>query len=82
MTTDPATRIDQLVQRQMATGRFSSRDEVVVEALEFLSDVEQFAEPIRVELRERLSRVGLGNALPLDRDAFFAEARRRAAIAD
>lgn len=72
--------IERLVQEQIATGRFHSTDEVLFEALETLRDFEQLAEPVRDELRQRLDRAGKGNALPLDREAFFAEARRRLEI--
>jgi len=81
MANDLATRIDQLVQQQMATGRFQSANEVVVEALETLRDLESFAEPFHEELRQRLDRTGQGNTMPLNRLAFFAEARRRVANA-
>jgi putative addiction module CopG family antidote len=74
---DLPTRIEHLVQQQIATGRFQTADEVLVEALETLRDVEQLAEPVRDELRQRLGRAGKGNSLPLDHSAFFAEARRR-----
>lgn len=70
-------RIERLVQEQIATGRFQNSDEVLVEALETLRDFGQLAEPVRDELRQRLNRAGKGNSLPLDREAFFAEARRR-----
>jgi putative addiction module CopG family antidote len=76
---DLPLRIEHLVQEQIATGRFRTTDEVLVEALETLRDVEQMVEPVRDELRERLSRAGKGDSLPLDRAAFFAEARRRLA---
>ena len=76
---DLSIRINHLVQEQIATGRFRSADEVLVEALETLRDVEQLAEPLGEELRRRLTRAGKGNSLPLDRAAFFAEARRRLA---
>lgn len=75
--TDLPMRIEHLVQQQIATGRFRTADEVLVEALETLRDVEQLAEPVRHELRQRLARAGKGDSLPLDRAAFFAEARRR-----
>lgn len=76
---DLRPRIDQLVQQQIATGRFQTADEVLVEALETLRDMEQFAEPVRDELRRRLLRVNDARSLPLDRAAFCAEARRRLA---
>lgn len=76
---DLTPRIDQLVQQQIATGRFQSANEVLVEALETLCDMEQFAEPIRDELRRRLSRTRETGSFPLDRTAFRAEARRRLA---
>ncbi|MGH7194018.1 MAG: ribbon-helix-helix domain-containing protein [Candidatus Saccharimonadales bacterium] len=76
---DIRPRIDQLVQQQIATGRFQTADEVLVEALETLRDMEHFAEPIRDELRRRLSRGNEARSLPLDRAAFRAEARRRLA---
>jgi len=71
--------IDQLVQQQIATGRFSTSDEVLVEALETLRDIEQLAEPMRDELRRRLRRTAEACSIPLDRTAFRAEARRRLA---
>lgn len=74
---DLPMRIEYLVQEQIATGRFQSADEVLVEALETLRDVDQLAEPVREELRQRLTRAGNGHSLPLDRPALFAEARRR-----
>ncbi|HEX7446856.1 MAG TPA: hypothetical protein VF306_04880 [Pirellulales bacterium] len=76
---DLRPRIDQLVQQQIATGRFQTAEEVLVEALETLRDMEQFAEPVRDELRRRLLRVNDARSLPLDRAAFRAEARRRLA---
>lgn len=79
LTNDLSVRIDHLVQEQISTGRFRSANEVLVEALETLREVEQLAEPVREELRQRLTRAGKGHSLPLDRSAFFAEARRRLA---
>ncbi|MGH7138488.1 MAG: hypothetical protein ACREHD_22280 [Pirellulales bacterium] len=78
-TGDLSSRIDFLVQQQIATGRFKTSEEVLVEALETLRDVEELAEPVREELRERLKLAGKGLSLPLDRAAFFAQARRRLA---
>lgn len=74
-----APRIDALVQQQIATGRFRTTNEVLVEAVETLCDMEQLAEPMREELRRRLRRTGEACSLPLDRAAFRAEARRRLA---
>lgn len=82
MSNDLAVRIDELVQEQIATGRFNSASEVLVEALETLRDIENFAEPIRDELRRRLSRCGQGFSVPLNRAAFFANARSRLNGAD
>lgn len=79
MTGDLSVRIDHLIREQIAKGRYRSNDEVMVEALETLRDVEQLSEPIRKELSERLASAGKGLSLPLDRDAFFAETRRRLA---
>lgn len=76
---DLRPRIDQLVQQQIATGRFQTADEVLVEALETLRDMENFAESVGDELRRRLSRADGARSLPLDRAAFRAEARRRLA---
>lgn len=78
-TSDLSSRIDFLVQQQIATGRFQTSEEVLVEALETLRDVDELAEPVREELRERLKLAGKGLSLPLDRAAFFTEARRRLA---
>lgn len=78
-TSDLSSRIDYLVQQQIATGRFGTSEEVLVEALETLRDMERLAEPVREELRIRLNLAGKGHSLPLDRAAFFEEARRRLA---
>ena len=71
-TSDLSSRIDFLVKQQIATGRFQTSEQVLVEALETLRDVEELAEPVRAELRERLKLAGKGFSLPLDRAAFFA----------
>lgn len=78
-SSDLPSRIEYLVQQQIATGRFQTSEEVLVEALETLRDVEQLVEPMREELLHRLSMAGKGHSAPLDRAAFFAEARRRLA---
>jgi Arc/MetJ-type ribon-helix-helix transcriptional regulator len=69
--------LSRLVQQQMASGRYNSEDDLLVDAIHALDGLREQHEQLGGEIRSRLERAGQGHSQPLDRDAFKAEARRR-----
>lgn len=78
MTIDLTREQEALIEKQLASGRYRSRAEVLSEALELLDDHAQLEaaklERLRKEIRRGLES---GEAEPLDMDAIIAEAEAR-----
>ena len=69
--------LDRMVRHWMEVGRYASEDEVLFDAMLALEDIERREIELRRDIRERVAKAGGSLSLPLDRDAFRAEARRR-----
>jgi antitoxin ParD1/3/4 len=84
MNVSLTVRLQQMVTRRVASGRYGSASEVVREALRLLEEREQLRDAHLQQLRRDVS-IGLraldrGDSLPFDRrelDAIKAEGRRR-----
>ena len=67
-----------LIEKQLATGRYHSRAEVIVEALELLDDQAQLEQAKLTRLRGEIQKgLDSGNPEPLDMDGIIAEAEAR-----
>jgi Arc/MetJ-type ribon-helix-helix transcriptional regulator len=69
--------LDQMVRHWMAAGPYHSEDELLVDAMLALEHVQSNSDELRNEIGRRIRKVESGLAVPLDRAAFKAEARRR-----
>jgi len=78
MTIELSREQEALIEKQLATGRYGSRAEVIAEALELLDDdthLEQIKlNRLRAEIQKGLDS---GDPKPLEMDTIKAEARRR-----
>jgi Arc/MetJ-type ribon-helix-helix transcriptional regulator len=63
----------------MEVGPYASADEVLLDAMLALEDVNKREDDLRHEVRQRVARANSGLSMPLDRNAFKAEARKRLA---
>lgn len=67
-----------LIEKQLATGRYHSRAEVIVEALELLDDQSQLEQAKLTRLRAEIQKgLASGDPEPLDMDSIIAEAEAR-----
>jgi Arc/MetJ-type ribon-helix-helix transcriptional regulator len=66
-----------MIRYWMEVGPYASPDEVLLDAMLALEDVQKRENELRNEIQHRLVKVGSQLSLPLDREAFKAEARRR-----
>ncbi len=78
MTTFPPN-LDQMIRPWMEVGPYASADEVLLDAMLALEDVNKREDDLRHEVRQRVARANSGLSMPLDRNAFKAEARKRLA---
>ena len=69
--------VEERVKEHMASGRYASEGELLVEAFRALDDMRTRQDQLREEIQDRVAKAGEGNSSPLDRDAFKDEARRR-----
>ncbi|MBW3541092.1 MAG: type II toxin-antitoxin system ParD family antitoxin [Planctomycetes bacterium] len=76
MAVQLGSEIDQLIDERMASGRYTSREEVVYKALRMLTEHEATLADIRRGLEE--ARAGLGRPI----EEFDAEFRARYGIPD
>lgn len=78
MTIELSREQEALIEKQLTSGRYHSRAEVIAEALELLDDQAQLEEAklgrLRAEIQKGLSS---GPAEPLDMDSIVAEAEVR-----
>lgn len=61
--------VQQLVQEQLATGRYGTEDEVILEALELLRDRDSHFREFQAQLRARLDRLDRGEGIELEDEA-------------
>ncbi len=78
MTTFPPN-LDQMIRPWMEVGPYASADEVLLDAMLALEDVNKREDDLRHEVRQRVARANSGLSMPLERNAFKAEARKRLA---
>jgi len=78
VTTFPPN-LDQMIRPWMEVGPYASADEVLLDAMLALEDVNKREDDLRHEVRQRVARANSGLSMPLDRNAFKAEARKRLA---
>jgi len=78
MTIELTREQEKLIEKQLASGHYHSRAEVIREALELLDDVLQLEEAKLARLRAEVKKgLDSGDATPLDMKAVKAAARRR-----
>lgn len=78
MTIELTQEQEALIEKQLATGRYHSRAEVIVEALELLDDQAQLDQAKLVRLRAEIQKgLETGDSEPLDMDSIIAEAEAR-----
>ena len=79
MTVELTAEHEALIERQLATGRYSSRAEVIADALHLLSDQIQLEQIKLKRLRAEVQKgIDSGPPTPLDMEEVKAEVRRRA----
>jgi len=61
--------VQQLVQEQLATGRYGTEDELILEALELLRERDTHLREFQDELRSRLDRLDRGEGIELEDEA-------------
>ena len=72
-----------LIERQLGTGRYHSRTEVIAEALELLNDHAQLEQAKLSRLRTEIQKgLDSGDSTPLDMQAIKAGARQKQYAAD
>lgn len=69
--------VEDRVKEYMASGRYASEEELLVEAFRALDGMRTQQDRLREEIQDRVAKAGKGNSSPLDRDSFKDEARRR-----
>ena len=69
--------IKEQVREHMASGRYASEGELLVEALRALDHVRERQDQLRDEIQERVAKAGKGTSTSLEPETFKAEARRR-----
>ena len=64
--------LERLVQQELATGKYKSEDEVLLEAMKLLRDREIHFQQFRKNLRARLDRLDRGKGTELDDESLAA----------
>jgi antitoxin ParD1/3/4 len=64
--------LERLVQQELATGKYKSEDEVLLEAMRLLRDRETHLQQFRKNLRARLDRLDRGEGTELDDESLAA----------
>lgn len=77
MTIELSREQEATIERQLASGRYGSRAEVISEALELLDDYAQFREDKLARLRGEVQKGVNSPSEPLDVDDVIAEAEAR-----
>jgi len=77
MTIELTPELEALIAKQLSTGRYHSRAEVIAEALELLEDQAQLEEAKLARLRAEIQKgLASGDPEPLDMDSIIVKARR------
>ena len=76
--TDPES-LDQFVEQQLKSGKFTSRDEMVNEGLRLLQERERKIKELRAEIQPALDSLDRGEGEELDIDAVIAAGEKRLA---
>jgi antitoxin ParD1/3/4 len=66
-----------LVEQQLATGKYATEDELLIEAVRLLGDRDRRLAELREKLAPALARLDRGEGKPLDVEWVKAEGRRR-----
>jgi antitoxin ParD1/3/4 len=77
MTIELSREQEALIEKQLASGRYHSRAEVIAEALELLDDQAQLEEAKLARLRSEIQKGLASPSEPLDMDSIIAEAEAR-----
>jgi putative addiction module CopG family antidote len=74
-------QLQQLVRQELATGSYSSEDELLLEAVRLLHQREEDLREFKAQLQDRLDRLDRGEGIDLDNDAalrtFFDDVQTR-----
>lgn len=62
------TELQQLVQRQMATGNYANEDEVLLDAMIALNEREELLQQWKAEIRSRIDSLDRGEGIELQGD--------------
>jgi Arc/MetJ-type ribon-helix-helix transcriptional regulator len=62
------TELQQLVQRQLATGNYANEDEVLLDAMIALNEREELLQPWKAEIRSRIDSLDRGEGIELQGD--------------
>jgi putative addiction module CopG family antidote len=76
MTISISGELDAMLQQELATGQYNSKDEVLLAAVRLLRDRSSRLAALRQEIQPALERLDRGEGEPLDMAAVKAEARR------
>lgn len=82
MTVDLSPELQELIEKQVKSGQFSSASEVVQDALLLLSYGEELRGPARKELQKKIASrlASLERGEGLDRDEFFKQLAQEEAL--
>ena len=69
--------IERFVQQELAGGEYSSREDLIVDALRVLRQVKTRHTELRDKVRHSIAQAERGEMMPLDTERTKAEARRR-----
>lgn len=61
--------LSDFVQRAVATGRYGSEEELLVDAVRQLREKDAYIEAFRAQMRERIAQLDRGDAIVLEDDA-------------
>ncbi|HEY4313018.1 MAG TPA: type II toxin-antitoxin system ParD family antitoxin [Pirellulales bacterium] len=68
--------LDRLVNERMATGLYTSQEELLVDALRALEELDSRHRELRDEVQRRVAKSGKGLSAPLDVEGIMAAGRR------
>jgi antitoxin ParD1/3/4 len=67
----------QFIERELASGKYRSEDDVICDALRLLREREQRIETLRAEIGPAIDQLDRGEGRPLDGEAIKARGRQR-----
>jgi antitoxin ParD1/3/4 len=77
MSITVSPEVNSLVQQELASGQYSSADELLLAAVRLLHERNKKLADLRAAILPALERLDRGEGKPLDMEAIKAEARRR-----